>query len=857
MSLIAALGLVPPKTLLATAPAAKPPAAETANAKASEAALLAAMSEVAKSLKQASEQATTPDQKAALATAQKQLGALVKGSEEARQAARKLGDEHDKEKMLEEAKDKLKEQSREVMKKHLPRILAGIDAALGANKKKEEDKALSAEGKMENNAILGSGKAGFATGGKGALTGKDKKGNAITVEGKFGLKCWVDVTEVPLRKEVYEVSFHAVFEIEASLAGKLKHGSGFELSGGKELAISIKHEIEGEAKKDAYVDCVKGGKAGSQPELKLAAALDKANVDDFKALVAAIQSLGGEVGGLQAMSDGDEQEIENTEKGGVGSGFAGKLGIEAGVTKMGSVTRTVRRSGKKWEFEYVAVGQATQSGGVSGKSGAGIGMGVKGSQAVQTFTHVVFEVQEDHPKLRETLEQVAAADSLEKLNALRASRSELKFSFTEGKSQGGSNEIDWTAGPGGMSLQYGQDRGHTDTEDSEGNRVSTDSGGNERGGVLSALGEALLGDKKKQDFHGAADQHNVGMGEVGESTESFGLVDTLKDKGAKLLKEKLGIDTGAKGAETETHLKGVELSDGDYAKLAELAKQPDDWDHVGLYGNNTKTYQLWKDLRKRVAGGKRAAINAALADFERDAGNGLRDIVRAALGSDAGKQKAVEFEFPSALAGYKDLYIGFVRFDPMDDIREAGDAKRMRKKLESTCEQITTLVDKIHENSKAFHDTGLAMKMAQRLQAVLKKVKTQGEKLLAAAEKDQSTPPPGAEDEELAQRAEARAELEEKIRNLKRDIDSMHDVEQNDFKAWEEELDSFHFVKKTETYLAYRGKMMKSQSDWRGLILDLKKLLEEAGPPYNAAEANAVRPDPDRLKQLVRRSGIQ
>ena len=181
----------------------------------------------------------------------------------------------------------------------------------------------------------------------------------------------------------------------------------------------------------------------------------------------------------------------------------------------------------------------------------------------------------------------------------------------------------------------------------------------------------------------------------------------------------------------------------------------------------------------------------------------------------------------------------------------------MRKKWQATCEQITTLVDMIHDNSKAFHDTGLAMKMAQRLQAVLKKVKKEGEKLLAAAEKDQSTLPPSAEDEELALRAEHRAELEEKIRNLKRDIGSMHDVEQNDFKAWEEELDRFHFVKQTETYQHYRGKMMKSQSDWKGLVFDLKKLLEEAGPPYNAAEANAVRPDEDRLKRLVRRSGIQ
>ena len=149
------------------------------------------------------------------------------------------------------------------------------------------------------------------------------------------------------------------------------------------------------------------------------------------------------------------------------------------------------------------------------------------------------------------------------------------------------------------------------------------------------------------------------------------------------------------------------------------------------------------------------------------------------------------------------------------------------------------------------------MKMAQRLQAVLKKVQKEGTTLLAAAEKNQSTPPPGAEDEELALRVEHRAELEEKIRNLKRDIDSMQGVEQNDFKAWEEELDSFHLSKKTKTYLGYRGKMMKSQSDWKGLMFDLKKLLEEAGPPYNAAEANAVRPDEDRLKRLVRRSGIQ
>lgn len=849
MSLIATLGLVPTKSLLQAAASAVP--------KASDADLLAEMGQVAKALKDAGDQAATPDQKTALATAQKQLHALLKGAEEARQAARKLGDEHDKQKMLDAATEKLKERSREVMKKHLPRVLAGIDAVAKANKKPDDEKTFTAEGKTSNTAVLGSGKAGFGAGGTGALAGKDKKGNAVTVEGKFGLKCWVAVAEVPLRKEVYEVSFHAVFEIEASLAGKLKQGSGFELSGGKELAISIRHEIEGAAKKDEYVACVKAGKAGAQPELKLAAALDKASVQDFKALVAAVQSLGGQVGGLQAMADGDEQEIESSEKGSYGAGFAGKAGIEAGVTKMGSVTRTVRRSGRKWEFEFVAVSQETQSGGISGQSGAGVGMGIKGGQAVQTFTRVVFEVAEDHPKLRERLEQVAAADSLDKLKALRATCSELKFSITQGRSEGGSKQIDWTAGPAGMSLQDGQERGHTDTEDSDGNRVSTDSGSNARGGAFNALGEALFGDGKKQEFHGAADQNNVGMGEVGDSTESFGLVDTLKDKGAKLLKDKLGVDTGAKGADTEVHLKGIELSDADYGKLAELAKKPDDWDHAGLYGNNVRTYTLWQGLRKRVAGGKRAAINAALADFEAAAGNGLRDIVRAALGYSAGKAQAVEFEFPSALAGYKDLYIGFVRFDPMDDIREAGDARRMRKKWEATCEQIATLVDKIHANGKAFHDTGLAMKMAQRLQAVLKKVQKDGKALLAAAEQDQSLPPPSAEDEELALRAEHRAGLEEKIRNLKRDIGSMHDVEQNDFKAWEEDLDSFHFVKQTDTYLAYRRKLMKSQSDWRGLILELKKALEEAGPPYNAAEANAVRPDEERFKKLVRRSGIQ
>jgi hypothetical protein len=856
MSLIASLGLTPPKSLLGAIPPAppKPPAGKPG---AGDAALKAAMSEVAKALADAGKQAGTAEQKAALEAAQKQLGPLVKAADEARQAARKMGDEHDKEKFLEAAKEKLTEKSREVMSKHLPRILAGLDAVAAANKKPESDKPVKLDGKMENSAIVGANKMGFGAGGKGSAERKDAKGNTVTVGGKFGLKSWVAVTEKPLLKEVYEVSFHAVFELEASLAGKLKQGAGFELAGGKELAITIKHEIKGTAAKDAYVECVKGGRAGPNPEFKLAAALDKAKFDDLQALIANVQSLGGQVGGLRAMADGDEQEIENTEKGGGSVGLAGKFGIEAGFAKMGSVTRTVRRSGNKWEFEFVAVSQSTESGGVSGQSAAGIGMGIKGAQAVQQFTQVVFEVPEDHPRLEERLKQVAAADSLDKLTALRASCSDLKFRFTVGKSTGDSKTIDFGAGPVGMGLDNSSDRGRSQTEDSDGNKVTTDTGSNARGGSFKALGDSLFGDSKKQSFQGSADQNDVGMGEVGESTEQFGLIDTLKDKGAKALKEKTGIDLGAKGVDPEQHLKGVELSDGDYGKLAALAKKADDWDHVGLYGSSTKAYLLWKDLRKRVAGGKRAEINAALADYEAADGNGLREIVRAALSGGGAKEKAVEFEFPGPLAGHKEHYIGFVRFDPMEDVREAGDARRMRKKWEETCEQIQTLVDLIHANSKAFHDTGLAMKMAQRLQAVHKRVQKEGKKLLAEAEKDQSTPPPSAEDEELALRADHQAELEEKIRNLKRDIDSMHVAEQNDFKAWEEELDSFHFSKPTKTYLALRGKLMKAHSDWRGLMLDLKKALQEAGPPYNPAEANAVRPDEDKLKSLVRRSGIQ
>jgi len=180
----------------------------------------------------------------------------------------------------------------------------------------------------------------------------------------------------------------------------------------------------------------------------------------------------------------------------------------------------------------------------------------------------------------------------------------------------------------------------------------------------------------------------------------------------------------------------------------------------------------------------------------------------------------------------------------MDEIREAGDAKRIEKKWKATCEQIAKLIAEIEKHSAEFHDTGLAVKMMQRLQAVLNKLKKAFETVI-------TSDPAGA------QREAQRAELEGRIRELKRDIKTMHDAEEKDFKAWEEELDSFHLVKPTKTYLAWRGKLMKSQSDWRGLIFELKKLLEDAGPPHNAADANALRPDEDRFKRLVRQSGIQ
>jgi hypothetical protein len=204
---------------------------------------------------------------------------------------------------------------------------------------------------------------------------------------------------------------------------------------------------------------------------------------------------------------------------------------------------------------------------------------------------------------------------------------------------------------------------------------------------------------------------------------------------------------------------------------------------------------LWKDLRKRVAGGKRAAINAALADFEA-AGGQLACATSCARRSawTAASERRSSSSFPSALAGYKDLYIGFVRFDPMDDIREAGDAKRMRKKWEATCEQIATLVDKIHDSSKDFHDTGLASEDG----AAAAGGAEEGEEGRREAARRGREGPVDAAAERRGRGARAarrhRAELEEKIRNLKRDIDSMHAVEENDFKAWEEVLDSFHLV---------------------------------------------------------------
>jgi hypothetical protein len=224
--------------------------------------------------------------------------------------------------------------------------------------------------------------------------------------------------------------------------------------------------------------------------------------------------------------------------------------------------------------------------------------------------------------------------------------------------------------------------------------------------------------------------------------------------------------------------------------------------------------------------------------------------VRAALNRKSSRPNAQEYEFPASISPYKDMYEGFVRFDPMEELREAGDAARMRKKYDDLKQQMTNLTAEIAKHANEFRSPDISIRMCKEIDAVLARFRREGSKLLKETEAGQSLQStPGEEG------AQAQEEVAARIHALKRDIGSACIVEGEQFKAWEEELDSF-LGANTKKVLAFRNRMVKLHSDWRGLILELRQVLKDAGPPYDPREANLVKPETDKLLSLTRRSRL-
>jgi len=863
MSLFATLNLKPPKNFQPRGGAAKPDGAAADPAKA-EAALVQRMNTLFKEAGELSARATTPDQKEAAAAAQKQMAEVMKVAESARKAAQSMKVAADRAEALKVATETMQVQGRKVMEKHLPMVMGAIDLANALSPKKPKEDpdrpGWHKEGEVKNKPIISKDALGAGRSVEGALANKDAKGNAITVKGGFGGKSWVDWKEKPLiDPPEYELSFHMSFEVEASLAGKLKSGAGFKIDAGKEIKISITHEVKGQPQKDAYLAAVQGGRGlGGFPELQLADALTHQRVETMQSLMAAVRSLGGSVGGLLDMADGDVVELEGTEKLGASAGangsknfaqLAAKFGVQVGTSRVGTVTRTVKRSGSKWVFEYAASDQSSDNAAASA-SYAGVGGGVAVSQSSQHVVQMSFEVPETHPQLRETLERIAAADSLEALKALRTQLKGVRWTLAEGQAGGSGHGVSAKGAVADVALAFSQERGHAVAETSDGGKLTSESGANKRGGALGVLGQDLVGDSRKQSYTGAADQNNVGTGDLNQTDESFDIIES----GKKLLKSPLAalgvITNDEELLDKKKHQEGVSLSDADFGSLAELAKDKRDWDHFLGYCGDSKSMLAWTEMRQRVIGGNRASINAAFADFESHGGSGLHEAVRAALNRKSSTPTAQEYEFPASISKYKDMYEGFVRADPMEEVREAGDAARMRKKFSDLEQQMVKLTSEITKHANEFRSPDLSIRMCKEIDAVLTRFRREGRKLLKETEAAQSIESAPGED-----KAQAQEEVEARIQALKRDIGSAHIVEGEQFKAWEEELDSF-FGANTKKVLAFRSRMMKLHSDWRGLILDLRQVLKDAGPSYDPREADLVKPDNDKLQSLIRRSRL-
>jgi hypothetical protein len=635
----------------------------------------------------------------------------------------------------------------------------------------------------------------------------------------------------------------------ASNEGK-HEGSGVGVSASAEVKAELlfthmRRLPEKEAK--AYTDAIDAGQGGKGKwkEIQAAGLVVKGAYKEAKALLKQVGHV-IEGGGLDVddLGDGETKNVTgNVKASGDVGGTVGALGITAtlkvGLSKNGSVQRQVKRVGTTYEVTL----SASQSGGknvTGGASAEGIGMKHKRSKEESTSEEVTFFIDMADPKHNEKVTAIMAAGNAGDLLSLKSRFKDIA-SFSR-KSKNSIEGADTSASLGAVSLRTSDVSALGDSEiiGPDGKKTVVKTGSGTQGMDLSAKGERLVHTRTSEIVAGA-DADNKGFGRSqGKETETDliasakGLYDAVSKRDMATLK---AIKRGDKKLLKEaTEAEGVVLSDASFEKIIKSADNATAWKKELMakgWDADAETVKDWMLLRTQIqkAGDSRAEVADLLSKFEAKPGRGRHATVKTAVtGTGSG------FEFPKSLASKQPIYDRLVSSDPVAPALGAGDKAACLLKLKQALQQLDGLRKDIFDCKEKFRNEGDKHEMLDAIDDRRHEVQQATEKLTG-------------KDGKSAEQEQGR--VANQVRELKEKIADAAKIEKETFALWAEDVKGGLFSSVDIVQLDKHMKLLRGlYPKWDADVEKMRKLLALAGPGFDPASADQLKPNRARYREL-------
>ncbi|MCE9658940.1 MAG: hypothetical protein K8R60_10300 [Burkholderiales bacterium] len=870
--LLAALNLPRPKSM----PLAPPPAAAAAVAagsaspKTAEAAgkpgPSAEQADLKKELNEAAKYAASISDD----ETKRELALALKNADKAREDALKLGNP--------EARNEEFKKVSETIKAARTRATDKLKAKLkiGAGKpdpKDAADKPEVKDGKPKFNAglVTDKGKLGLGGGVESEAEKKTAKGTVVNCNASFEGKAYVESKPIPYAETPgeMELTFHLVLGGKVGVGAKREREAGAD---GKSVqvnaGVSVEYELVYKRKATAdenkrYIEAMKSGKAGGFEELRALELAVKGSMNEARALA---EKFGAK---QREMKDDEEVEENLSATGEAGGGVSQKKGafgisLNAGVSVSGSLSRKIAmKDGMYWITLQAVKGREVKGG--AGFTFEGVGMEGSGGKEAHEARAVTFVIDPGKPELKPLLKSVMAAKTIPQMLDLRA-KNPAVASF-DVKTTGDSDSGGLTVTAGGVGMTGGNQSFGSDTEiDGPDGKTTVHTGGNSSNAAAVAGDKTFAGSKRTDKFSGGRNADGTGFGETSATDTEGDLVGGVKDLFERVQKSPLTTLKNLKDGKEEiskekVRQEGAAFTDDSYTALAERAKgSPGQW---GKYWRgDIACYTDWVKTQARVkaCGDDRDKIAKVIADFERGTGRGRHDTVRNAISG-----TEIPFEFPASLSPKKPFFDALVVNDPVPAALGAGAPEAVLKKVEELLRQVNGFRDDMSKSQAEFARADdyqdMAARLDQRRAALLAAQRSTQARIKAKSDEakgiNQFTPnQPLVSKVDPAKEKERIDEIQRRIEELKRNIGEAYADEQRVFSQWEIDLKGFTVLGVSLSkpdlmkIIAHENHLRKAYPGWDKSREDLRKLLGDAGPGYDAREADVLQPDRPRYRAL-------